>query len=1535
LSKDIETIQGLEKEELPELPKKKKSIGRTIWRWFRGTVLIIFFIVVSALVALQLPIVQTWLAKQLSGYLKNKYDLEVSIAKVNINLFRKTVSLSEVMVGDHHKDTIIHAGIVKVDIGNIHPSQGYIEAKRVVLEDGYINIRTYKGENVPNITQFINTLKGKQQKAKKKKGKAWLINMETVVLDECNLRIRNENQNVLNADFLPSDIRVQGIAGKVGNFEIKGDTLEMDIDNLRAFEASGLAMKKFSSHVVISSKELTFKAFKLSTYKSSLAGYFSMRYSNWKSFSQFNDSIYMIADLEMSDINASDLAFFTNNLKGIDFDFRFKGGLAGTLSHLKSDEFAIYFGSISQMVGDIELIGLPNIDSTYFSFKVKKLTTDALDLERIPIPPFGKKQKVIVPKEIERLGVIKYRGNLKGTFSDIYIDGFATTKLGNADMDMHLYKATKTADYQYNGTVDAQQFNIGKLLAVKEFGTITFDGHLDGKGFDFKKGNSYANFKGNVKQLEFYGYNYKNINANAKFSNSMFEGIVDIKDTNAQINFIGSVDLKNGKKPIYDFTADIHRADLVALNFVKTKESSIISTALTVKMEGGTIDDLVGQVRICGTDYTQGSKTFHMETFVLNSFIEDTTKTLDIHSDILNARFSGQFKFIPLMNEIKRQINHVAPSLNLKPNDKIKYTPQNFYFYIVLSHPELLTEIFMPDLKISDGSVIDGRLGSANNYLSIEINIDKIKYKKMVINEWYFYARNKNEKLRIQSDAKSFFLSDSTKVDNVNMSATARNDSLDLWLGFQNEVANLNGASINVLTYFGNAPKYEFNIHDSYFYFNDSLWVVNNDNSITLEKSDLSINNLNINTSGNKKKILSINGKSSESNTDKITATLDNFPLELVNAFLPGDKLKLNGAILGEVDLYRILQKPFFTSRLAITNVKVNEMLLGRLGIYSTYDPEAEEINLKTYLIDNGKTIVKIENGKIKLKNMEDGFDIKANIDGLDLSVLEKMAYPVFTNLKGMAYGSFELGGTFAEPTIHSQLNLQKAGLRLDYLNAYFNFEMGTKEIIINNDMIRIPQLDLTDKYGNTGTVKGKISHNLFKDIFLDIKLETKNMCVMETTEKNNEQFYGKAFATGKATIIGEISDIIVVANMTTEKNTVLNIPIKSSKSIRQNNFVEFINPNDTVIETVVVEEEKGNFTLDLNVKATPDATIRIIFDETVGDVITCQGYSDQINLNLNTRGKFTMLGTYEITKGDYLFTLQNIINKKFTVKSGSSISFTGNPYYAQVNATAIYRANASVYPIISSFMDPSSAELYRKATRVDCELTLTNTLSDLLLGFSLQLPSLDANAASLVKSTLNTQEEMNRQVFSLLVLNQFLPPESTGGGAAASSSMVGSGFGNTSLELLSGQLNNWLSKITKDVNINLNYKTGSQTSSDQVSVALSTQLFNERVIIDGDVGVGVGAPKATQTSNQIVGNVSVEVKVTNDGRLRIRAFNRSNDYNPLKNSVDYTQGMGISYKVEFDSWGDLFKSKKPKKKKEKKKKDLNNVEKNDSLKTN
>ena len=1503
--------------EAPKAPKKR-SVFRTAWRIFRRSVFTIFILITASVMALQLPIVQTWLAQQLTSYLKKTYDVQVDIGKVNINLFRRSVALTNVLVEDHRNDTIVNAGIIKIDIGNISPDKGVITVSRIVLQNGYFGIHTYKGETLPNLTLFINKLKGKQKEKKKKKaGKAWMIEMKTVVLDECGFEIHNENQPPMNADFQASHINIRGISGKVSQFEVRGDTLEMDVENLQAFDRSGLAMKKFSSHVIISSKELTFSGFKLATYRSNLAGYFSMRYANWQAFSTFNDSIRMIADLDMSNINAADIAFFTDGLKGIDFDFRFKGGVAGTLSNLRGNSFSLYFGRITQMVGDIALTGLPNIDSTTFYFKVKKLTTDAIDLNKIPLPPFGEKKMLITPKEIQRLGIVKYSGELEGSLSNLNITGHAETKIGIADLKMHLFKSGKNAPYQYNGKMDAREFNVGVLINSKQLGKVTFDGTLSGKGFNFKDNSSYMQFDGKVSKLEFNGYSYKGIEAQAKFNQGLFEGYLESADTNAQFTFVGTVDVSDKHVPVYDFNADITRADLVKLNFVKNKKQAVVSTTLNVNMSGKNVDDLIGQARICGTKYIQDGETYTMETLVLNSTKTDSLRVIDIHSDVVNAKFSGQFQFIPLVNEIKKKVHQAAPSLKITPDDKIKYTRQDFYFYIILNHPEILTKIFIPKLKISDRTVIEGRLQSDNNYLSLEINANELAYQKFKATQFFMYVRNKGEKLRIQSDAKNFYLSDSTHIDNLNIVATAIHDSIDVWAGFQNEDSKLNGGSINVLGYIGKAPKYEFNIHDTYFYFNDSLWNINNDNRITLDTSDIFISNLKLRTSGTKKDLVTINGKSSRNPNDTINVKLDDFPLQVINVLLPGEKLKLKGNVEGFVNLHQLRQQPFFTSDLIVEQMMFNDILLGNLGLRSTYDPALQEVTLQSVLGMNGVKIIDIENGKIKLKKDNDGFDIKANIEGLDLSSFSKMAEPVFSDLKGIASGDFGLSGSFNDPQISANLNLKNAGLKLVYLNAYFNLNMGDQKVILSNTSIKFPLINLSDKYGNTGTLKGKISHKLFQNIFMDIRLETNNMCIMETTEKNNEQFYGKAFATGKATIIGPIEDIVVAANMTTNKNTVLNIPINSSKSLKENNFVQFINPNDSISDTLIIEEPKGNFTLDLNVKVTSDATIRIIFDETVGDVITCQGKSDNINLVLNTKGKFNMTGTYEILKGDYLFTLQNIINKKFQIKSGSTVSFTGDPLLAQVNATAIYRANASVYPIIASFLDETAAQDYKRATRVDCELTLTNTLSDLLLGFNLQLPSLDATGANIVRSALSSQEEMNRQVFSLLVLNQFLTPESAGGGGSLNNnavSIVKGSVGNTSLELLSGQLNNWLSKVTKDVNINLNYRTGSQGTNDQVSVALSTQLFNERVIIDGDVGVGVGNNNTSTTnSNTIVGNVSVEVKITNDGKLRVRAFNRSNDNNVLKSNT-YTQGAGISYKVEFDSWADLFKRKKPKK---------------------
>jgi hypothetical protein len=73
------------------------------------------------------------------------------------------------------------------------------------------------------------------------------------------------------------------------------------------------------------------------------------------------------------------------------------------------------------------------------------------------------------------------------------------------------------------------------------------------------------------------------------------------------------------------------------------------------------------------------------------------------------------------------------------------------------------------------------------------------------------------------------------------------------------------------------------------------------------------------------------------------------------------------------------------------------------------------------------------------------------------------------------------------------------------------------------------------------------------------------------------------------------------------------------------------------------------------------------------------------LNLNIDTKGDFTMAGTYEIEKGEYNFTLQNIINKKFNIKPGSRIVWSGDPYGAQLDVKAGYTQMVSLAGVLPS----------------------------------------------------------------------------------------------------------------------------------------------------------------------------------------------------------------------------------------------------------
>ncbi|HSH52603.1 MAG TPA: translocation/assembly module TamB domain-containing protein, partial [Bacteroidales bacterium] len=378
-----------------------------------------------------------------------------------------------------------------------------------------------------------------------------------------------------------------------------------------------------------------------------------------------------------------------------------------------------------------------------------------------------------------------------------------------------------------------------------------------------------------------------------------------------------------------------------------------------------------------------------------------------------------------------------------------------------------------------------------------------------------------------------------------------------------------------------------------------------------------------------------------------------------------------------------------------------------------------------------------------------------------------------------------------------------------------------------------------------------------------------------------------------------KFGNVFVDISGRTEPNTKINIPISKSGLAEESGFVRFINTPKTSEKLMDdYNVDLSGFRLNFDLEVTPEAEALLIFDSKIGDIIRARGEGN-LKMEIDANNNFNMFGDYSIEEGDYLFTLQNVINKKFEIERGGTILWSGAPYNANIDIEAIYNLRTQ----LTNLFPEDSTDFYRRRIPVECQIYLSDNLMNPSIRFDINLPTADEEINTRVKSTINTQEKLNRQFLSLLVLNSFMPDQQQGAeNYLAESGTAGLGSVTTS-ELLSNQLSHWLSQISEEWDIGVNYRLADEISSDQIEVALSTQLLNNRVSINSNVGYG---GQTTENATNLVGDFRVDVKLTKNGKLRLKAYNESND-RILYDNAPYTQGVGIFYREEFNSFSELL----------------------------
>jgi len=1435
-----------------------------------------------------------------ASYLSEQINSKVEIKGVDIDLFKKIV-LESVYIEDMHKDTLLYAEKLKLDIGHFSTSEKTFDLDDIILLNTKAKLIKYKNEKDFNF-QFIVDKFSSKDSTKKDSGNSWKVNFSGLTIINSDFVYKDENDSAKTKGINYYDLDVKKINGKITAIAFNADTIKANVNYLTLQEKSRFILKDLSCNATINPVELQFDDLTIATPNSKVVTdnlYF--KYNGYKQLTDFINKVQFKSRFEKTKIDMNDIAFFAPQVTGINKILDFEGDVSGKINDLRGNDLKILFGKYSKFEGKVCMTGLPDIDETFIHLNIKDLETGKSDLEQLPLYPFNKGEHIQLPNNIGMLGMIKFKGDFTGFYNDFVTYGNFSTALGIISSDIAMQQDSSSHVIKYKGKIKSPEFNLGKFTFTDKYiGEITVDADIDGQGLDE---NTSGNLKGIVKSIEINQYNYQNINVEGNLAKKIFNGKLSINDYNIDLKFDGDIDFTR-KIPVLDFSSSINHANLIALNIVKNRKSSVLSTNLDVKISGNTLDNLLGEIKITNTFYNENNESYTLKNLNILAENNNQIKTLQLQSDIADGELTGDYNLNDLSESFTNFLHNYIPSY-IKKDNRATSSTENLEFNFKVENYDGVTKLFFPQLKIAANTSVSGKYNSKNNSINLDVTSDQVSLYGNQLKKFKIHLANENQSLNLTTNCERLAYGDSSGLDQFSINAHTENDSCTFKLQWENKTKNKYKADVNGQFTFMNNNTMKFQIKPSEIYVADSLWKIPSDNEIVIDSGKTVIKNLSFR---NNNQSIKLEGAVSNDKNDQLVLSLDSFNLSSVNFLTKNISSAFKGSVSGNASVSSLYNKPIFSSSLNFNNLSLNNEYIGKGSVNSSYNKEKDLVSFNGSFTKGIVPNVQFT-GTYHPSQKEDNIDIELAMEAFKMELFEKYVKDYCSDFKGQVSGKLDIKGTFANPVMKGKLNMQAKKITVNYLNTGYSF---ASDITVEPNSFGVENLQLSDLNGNSAIVNGKIYHTNYKNFQLDFDINANKFMCLNTTESNNTTYYGKAFATGIMNIFGFLDNLTFDANIKTTKGTHIVIPLSNPSELGENDFISFVK-KDTVSKKAddTYKVKLKGMQLNFNLDVTPDAEVQIILDAKAGDVIKGKG-NGNIKMTINTLGNFNMYGDYVIESGDYLFTLKNVISKKFDIEKGGTIKWTGDPYNATINLSAVYKLRTPLSPLFP--YDITGA--YKKRFPVNCKLILSNDLMKPDISFDIELPTVDESTRQVVKDQIKTDQDMNKQVFSLLVLNSFLTETDLGSASAATSS-----------ELLSSQLSNVLSKASKNVDVGVNYRPADQIASKQVEVALSTQLFNDKLSIDGNVGVA-GTNGATGTASEttvpgtntsnIVGDVNVEYKLSDDGKLRLKAFNKTNDNTMVISNGPYTQGAGVAYREEFNTVGELYKKflKKLKKKK-------------------
>jgi hypothetical protein len=1435
--------------------------------------------------------------------------VDTAVKPLNMDLTLGEINIDKIKV-DYKSNEMaakVDLGIFLVEMDKIDMKNQHVGIKSVKLDNTNAGLTFAKPATVTKAVEKtirkIDTLTSRTQ------AKGWTASLNRITLTNDNIKFDNDAQKPLPRGLDFAHMGIKNLNTDIQDLNYTPDSISGKVNSFTFAEKSGLKINKFHTSFFYGPKSAYLKDLLVETPTSVIQKELQVGYPSIESLTKDLGKLSINANLDGSKLGLRDVLLLMPTMASMEpfksspnSVIKINGRVSGQVNNLRIPNIEISGFGNTYVKASATMRGLPDVEKAYFDLTINDFRTTRTDIARLvpkgTIPP-----NVSVPENMD------LKGTFKGTMKTFNTKMALRSSYGAVDLVAAMKSGKRKGSETYSANIKANNLNVGALTKQPQMvGFVTMKANISGTGLDPKTAS--LKFNGDVVSANVKGYTYRNLVMNGTAHNGAYVAKARMKDPN--INF--TLDAKanmNKKYPSVNATLMVDSIDLQKLNFVKGPmrfHGKIIADVPTA-------DPDYLNANILATDLLVVNKgeRITLDTVSLISTATADSSTLRLKTPMFYAHMAGKYKLTQIAPALQDVIDkYYNTSLGSKtPRAKVKYSPQQFTFDARMVKTPLVAK-FAPDLKQLEPVLFNGSFNSTTGELIVNGAAPKVIYGTNTVNNLKLAINTGNNALNYNLTVDEIKVGSSLDLLYTSVSGNAQNNKLGISLQVRDK---LKKERYRIAGQFSVLPdQYQFSFLQNGLMFDYTPWDVNPDNALFYGAKGILARNFSITNSN---QVLSAN--SSGGVNSPITVDFKNFRIETLTKIAQQDSLFVGGTINGNAVVSDFQKSPVFTADMKVSDFSFKGDTVGNIAL---------KVNNQTQNAFALQASVTGKGNQVDLNGMyyttpESRFDMNLNIVNLGMKSIEGFSFGAIKNSSGNITGQLKITGTTTAPAVRGDIHFNKVAFNVAMLNSYFT--MPQESITFNDEGIRFNDFTLVDSTNNKAVISGSIYTKTYTDFKFGMNIRANNFRVINSTKADNKLFYGKLFMDTDIKVRGDMAKPVVDATLTVNDKTdfAIVLPTSDPGVEDRKGVVEFFDasaPNtDSILIARQLDSLKQSEVTGLDVNATvnidKNAAFTIVVDERNGDVVHLKGEA-HLSGGIDPSGKTSLTGTYVVSSGSYNLSYATV-SRKFNFKPGSTITWTGDPTSANIDLTAIYIANVPPIDLVANQLTDQNSTQYKQKLPFNVNLNLRNELMKPDISFDITLPDSNYNVSSEVTTTVGTRlaqvrqdpNELNKQVLGVLVLGHFIgdnPLQSQGGSAGVEGAIRSSVSG-----LLTDQLNNLAGDLITGVDLNFgvtsgeDYSSGTATNRTDLNVGLSKRFLNDRLTVSVGNNFNLEGAQAGQKTSNIAGNVSVNYKLSKDGRYTLRAY-RKDEFIVIQGQVVET-GIGFSLTVDYNRFREIF----------------------------